>query len=234
MHIHPDTHKKMLSAYQLLRDGTISVSTFEHIRTIVKGIHPEIDKKMEICSHAFDKLQKIQSADFITLSAEGLPEDTEDKKKRKQALLFFISSLKDLRNEIKRIDTEFAQTNNNENSAQNQLTAWGRIIHLAKGPLGILTLIALVVFGFSLMQRPQTQSASPVSPKTVVQIINYQEKQVPLSQLHIAPAHIPNCDSPHYHANAGSVKALDETVIADPENCGYGKLKDVKITEFEI
>src|SRR5260221_9401483 len=97
------SHEKIKSAYQLLDAGTISISTFEHICTLLKGIHPTIDEKLEVCSHALGTLQKLQSGDIITLSVEGLTEDTEEKKKRKKALLFFISSLKNLKSEIKRI-----------------------------------------------------------------------------------------------------------------------------------
>src|SRR5437868_5212620 len=102
-----NTHQKMMSAYELLQQDVISVSSFEHIRTILKGIHPQVDEKLEECSEAFSKLQKIQSGDVITLSAEALPEDTEEKKKRKKALLFFINSVKDLKSEIQRITSEF-------------------------------------------------------------------------------------------------------------------------------
>src|SRR5260221_14717372 len=109
MNIPSDTHQKMMSAYQLLQQDILSVGTFENVRTILKGIHPGIDEKLEQCSQALSKLQKIQSGDIITLSAEAIPEDTEENKKRKKALLFFINSLKDLKSEIQRIDSEFAQ-----------------------------------------------------------------------------------------------------------------------------
>src|ERR1700682_4101940 len=111
MQMPPDTHEKVISVYQLLQGETISISTFEHVRTILKGLHPKVDKKLEICSKALDKLQKIQSGDIITLSAERFPEDTEEKRKRKKVLLFFINSLKNLKGEIKRIDAEFTQAN---------------------------------------------------------------------------------------------------------------------------
>ncbi len=42
-----DTHQKMMSAYELLQNGSLSIDTFEHIRTILKGLHPGIDKKSE-------------------------------------------------------------------------------------------------------------------------------------------------------------------------------------------
>jgi hypothetical protein len=165
MQMPPNTREKIMSAYQLLQGATISVDTFEHIHTILKGLHPKLDEKLEICSKALDKLQKLQAGDIITLSAEGLPEDTEEKRKRKKALLFFIHSLKDLNSEIKRIDTEFSQAQKRSNSSYNQLTTWGRIISHAKGPLGIVTLVALVIVGVMTLQTHKAQNYALIIPK---------------------------------------------------------------------
>lgn len=239
-----DKHEKMMSAYQLLQTDSISLATFEHIRTLIKGFHPELDKKLEMCSQALDKLQKIESGDVISLSVEVLPEDTEEKKKRKKALLFFISSVRNLKSEIKRIDTEFTKANERGNTLKDHLSAWGRIIGFAKGPFGIATLIALLVTGFILLRSHKTQHSLPGSPQAVlspmqgvnnfkkIQIINYNGKQIPLDQLYIG--HGTDCDSPHYHAITGSVTTLDGTLVPDPENCGYGKLKDVHVLEVTI
>ncbi len=223
MLISSDTHEKMMAVYELLQGKTISVSTFEHIRTLLKGLHPKIDEKLEIVSLAFDKLQKIQNADVITLTVEGLPEDTDEKKKRKKALLFFISSLKDLKSEIIRVNTEFTQTNE-PNLA--------RILRFAKGPFGIMTIIALVVVGFAVIPKSVNSPAVLSTSTTKMQIIMYKGKQIPLNQLHIGNG--PDCDSPHYHAISGGVIAIDKTVIPDPGNCGYGKLRDVQVSEVVV
>jgi hypothetical protein len=231
MRITSDAHEKLESAYQLLQGGTISVSTFEHVCTILKGLHPKLDEKLDICSKALDNLQKIESGDIIALSAEGLPEDTEERKKRKKALLFFINSFKNLKSEVERIDAEFAHEGASGNpSVQSQLTASGRILGFAKGPFGIATLIALGIVGFLILTRHPSKNTSIVSPK--VQVIMYNGKQIPVSQLYVGRGS--DCDSPHYHATTGSVTATDGTVIPDPENCGYGKLKDMQVTEVEV
>lgn len=237
-----DTHKKMMSVYSLLEERTISISAFEHIHTILKGIHPKLDQKLEICSKALNKLQKLQKGDVVTLYAEGLPDDTEEKRKRKRTLLFFISSLKNLKSEIKRIDEEFQK--NNDHSFKNQADSWSRIIGSAKGPFGIITLIALVIVAVSLLQRnnkmqnnpPATQevivspSTNPALPK--LKIIMYNGKQIPRDQLYVGSGL--ECDGPHYHATTGMVQALDQTTITDPGGCGYGKTKDVQVIEVAI
>ncbi len=245
MPIPSTTHQKMMSVYELLQEATISIDSFEHVHTILKGLHPKVDEKLEICSKALEKLQQLQSGDVITLSAEGLAEDTQEKRKRKKALLFFITTLKDLKSEIKRIDAEFTKANQNGHpSIQHQLTAWGRVVGFAKGPFGIVTFVALVIFGFLLLRGYKTQGTSVVatsaiiSPTTTskdsltIQVITYNGKQIPLNQLYVG--HGPDCDSPHYHATAGRVTALDGTVIPDPGNCAYGKLKNVQVTKVLI
>ncbi len=125
-----EIHLKMTSAYQLLQGADISVSTFEQIHTLLKGIHPELDKKLAICSQALAHVNKLQTGDIITLTAEGLSEDTEDKKKRKRALLLFISSYKNLRHEIKRIDAEVTLS---DISRARQLLQWQPTITIEQG-----------------------------------------------------------------------------------------------------
>lgn len=220
-------HEKMMAAYELLGQGSISVAALENVRTLVKGIHPGIDEKLSVCSKTLDTLLKIQGADVITLSAEQLPEETDKQKKRKKMILFFIHSLKDLQSEIKRVDTEMSI---------QQDASWraGRILKFAKGPFGLITLAAIViVIGMSLTGHTNktnvtTPTIPSLSPKPTIQVISYQGKQLPLSQLFIG--HGPDCDSPHYHAITGKVTAIDGTVVVDPEGCGFGKVADTQVT----
>lgn len=230
MKLPPDSHEKMMTAYQMLGQDMLSISMFENIRILLKGVHPEIDKKLEICSKALSILQKIQSGDVVTLTAEHLPEDTEKKKKRKKTWLFFIQTIKDLQSEMKRIDSELRTSQ----SSQNQFMSWGRIVKFAKGPFGLTTLVALVVIGISVVFIHSTAKSAitnlPSVPTKVhkqVEVIMYNNKQLPLSGLYIG--HGTDCDSPHYHAINGAVTALDGTVVVDPEGCGFGKVKDTSV-----
>src|SRR6266581_8525140 len=116
MQISSDSHKKLTSAYELLQGDVISFATFEHIRILLKGIHPVVDTKLTACSEALDALQKIQDGDMISLSAEALPENSEKEKKRKKAVLFFLGTVKDLQKEIQRVDAEFSRVNNSTQS----------------------------------------------------------------------------------------------------------------------
>lgn len=233
-----EVRDKISASYQLLQGSSISISTFEQVRILLKGIHPEVDRKLVACSRALARVQKVQVGDIITLSAEVLPEDTEEKKKRKKALLLFISSYKNLKSEIQRIESELAQASqSSEKSIDPQLRAWGRIVGFSKGPFGIITIAALIILAtltVMSVKRPQTQKSIHPSVRqgATLQVITYNGKQIPLSQLYVGTG--PDCDSPHYHANNGKVTTLDGLVIPDPEGCGYGKLKDIRVTEVSI
>jgi len=76
-----------------------------------------------------------------------------------------------------------------------------------------------------------------VGEKEKVKVIISGGKKIPISQVHVGKG--PECDSeanqiPHYHANAGSVTALDGAVIPDPGGCGYGKVPQVPVEEVEV
>lgn len=227
-----DIHKRMMAAYDLLGQDSLSFAGFENLRTLIKGIHPNLDTKLEICAKAFHSVEKLQAGDIITLSAEHLPEKSEKEKKRKKALLFFINCIKDLRSEINRVESEMNSSQNN--TTDNVLRA-GRIIKFAKGPFGLVTLAAFVIVVVVPFLGHKTASLSnqqitPSSSKNQIQVITYQNKQLPLSQLFIG--HGADCDSPHYHATAGKVTATDGTIVVDPEGCGFGKVADVKVTSI--
>ncbi|MDO8510272.1 MAG: hypothetical protein Q7S15_01470 [bacterium] len=72
-----------------------------------------------------------------------------------------------------------------------------------------------------------------VGEKEKIKVIVVRGKKVPIAQVHVATGS--ECDkAPHYHANAGSVTALDGSVLADPGGCGYGKVAEVPIEDVEI
>lgn len=235
-----DTHQKLMSAYDLLSQGSISIGSFENIRTVLKGIHPGVDEKLEICSKALEKLQKLQSGDVISLTVEGLPEETEEKKKRKKTLLFLINSIKNLQSEIKRVEKEFKLQQNK--SGQQNVKSWGRIIGSAKGPLGLVTIAAIAIVGVSLFlgsSKKQAGVSQPLPTSEIsgqlVKVIMFGDKQIPLSQFWIGQG--PDCGGggvPHYHAaQNGVVTAMDGTKIQDPEGCGFGKVSETKVIEVQ-
>src|SRR5205807_397699 len=147
----------------------------------------------------------------------------------KKALIFFINSINNLKSEIKRVQTELNKKNKSSNS-------FDKIVSGAKGPFGIITIVAVIIVAIALFVMPKNnttkQQSVAVTPAAQtsgakVKAIIFKGKTIPLTQFQIG--HGPDCGGsgvPHYHApNETTVKALDGTVLQDPGGCGFGKVK---------
>ena len=137
-----ESAKRMNAAYALLAEPTTTREKISHACVLLKGAHPKIDELVMQCEKALSTIGKIEEGDVIGLSADHLPENTEEEKKRKKALLLFIGSWRNLKSEVGRVQAEF---NQNPQSGAGQASMWGRIFRGAKGPLGVITVIAVGV-----------------------------------------------------------------------------------------
>lgn len=135
--------KRRLEATQSLFSGsTTSLEKLSAIRDLVRGLHKGIDEKLAQCEEAFSHIDKVASGDIVELSADHLPETTEEEKKRKKALLVFIRFWKDLQSEIARVQIELYTADATQSSASN-VSVWKKILGAAKGPMGITTIVAV-------------------------------------------------------------------------------------------
>lgn len=231
-----DFQKRFEEAYKLLNQETTNREKFESVRILIKGFNPKVDAALEKVSGALSDVEKLEKGDYIELSVEKLPEATEEEKKRKKAIIAFIRHWKDLTSEVERVRGELSK--NNEQSANQQAQSFGRIIKLAKGPFGIVTIAAVAIVAvisiLNLQKSPAQQETVKQTPtKQKIQAIVVGDKKIPLSEVHVATG--PECDGdPHYHANASAAKATDGTNVPDPGGCGYGKVEDVKIEEVDL
>ncbi len=239
-----DTKKRILAAQKILLEPSSSREKFDSLRTLTKGINPKLDKILDTCASSLKEVEKLHQGQLIELTAEHLPEYTEEEKRRKNALLFFIKNWKDLKSEVNRIRAELDVKDGQSNSLHNHALHWGKIIGFAKGPFGIITLAAIIIVTFLIATKSnQPQPSTGVSPlnsptpSTQIQkAIIFQDKKIPLTELDLRSG--PDCRSgntffPHYHAkNHTSVRATDGTIIPDPGGCGYGKGSDVQIVDI--
>ena len=155
----------MLAAYSLLAEPTTTREKFNHISTLIRGIHPHIDTALDKSHHALSSIGRIQEGDVISLSAENLPENTEEEKRRKKYLLLFIRSWKDLKSEIARVQAEF--NNQNLQTPTQQTSTWLRILKRAKGPLGVITVVAIGIVALqqtSVRVTIQNQGCGTLQP----------------------------------------------------------------------
>lgn len=257
-----NSKERFLAASRLLAQETTTLEKFEEIRKLIGGINSKVDRLLELCSDALSKIEKIKKGEVIELVAEQLPEETEVKKRRKKAILFFIKNWKELQGEVERVRSELVDKNESK-SSHEQVASFGKIAVFAKGPFGIITLGAILLAGIFIylgnkQSEVQTQvptntasasttqvnnptpaivpSSSPTSNKKI-KVITYNGKQIALSELTTATGAECTNDrqepASHYHAkDHESAPALDGTMAFDPGGCGFGKVSETKVEEI--
>ena len=137
------TRKRLIAAHTLLLEPSTTHEKFISVRTLLEGINPKIDEALAGCDKLFSTFGKIESGDIVGLSADHLPENTEEQKRRKKYLLLFLANWNHLKKEVERVQAELAAAK--ETSApQEKASHWSRIFRLAKGPFGLVTAIAVV------------------------------------------------------------------------------------------
>ena len=99
-----EARKRLQAAQTLLLELSTTREKFTAIRNLINGIHPKIDSALHQCDEHLSTWDKIESGDVIHLTADHLPENTEEEKRRKKFLLLFIKSWKDLKGEVARVE----------------------------------------------------------------------------------------------------------------------------------
>ena len=137
-----EARKRILAAEALLLEPTTTREKFSSVRALIFGIHPGIDKTLVRVEEGISALEKVMGGEVIHLTAEHLPENTEDERKRKRALLLFLNAWKDLKGEVVRIGQESDAAKRAPTSGE-KASHVRRIFNFAKGPFGITTIVAL-------------------------------------------------------------------------------------------
>jgi hypothetical protein len=151
------SHREQLeAAYTLLTEDTTTLVKFEKIRSLLMGINSQLDQALTSTAKSLTQLKKVWNLDIIHISIDVLPTRTSEEKKRKKALLLFLTSWRSLKNEVKRV--QGYETSGESVSATTVKTAL-----FAKGPFGTITLVAAAIVGIGLFFR---------SSLTTVTIIN--------------------------------------------------------------
>ena len=148
-----ETQKKILAARALLLEPTTTREKFSHVRALIQGINSTLDAALSRCDHEFSTLEKVYGGAVIDLTVEHLPEITEEEKRRKKALLFFLHHWNQLKSEVVRVQAELDASNKAQTSGEKK-SHWARIFNVAKGPLGIITILAV---GAALLQTTSVQ-----------------------------------------------------------------------------
>lgn len=139
-----DARKRLQAAQVLLLEPSTTREKFNSVRDLVRGINPHLDSALSRIEQHLATWSHIESGDVIHLTADHLPENTEEEKKRKKWLLLFINSWKQLKSEVARVQTEL-DASQGSNAPSDTGSLIGRILWKAKGPLGIVTVLAVGV-----------------------------------------------------------------------------------------
>ena len=141
-----EAKKKLLAAQELLLEPSTSFEKFSAVRSLLYGVNSRLDEMLHGLDARVGELQKVVGGDFFSLSLDALPETTEEEKKRKKLLIGFWSNWNRLQGEVARVQTELDAAQNSGDST-SLATHLSRIFNFAKGPLGVLTLAAVVIAG---------------------------------------------------------------------------------------
>ncbi len=131
--------KRLLAAHTLLDSDTVDASAFQSLTSLLHGVHPKIDRMLTAMSKTAGHIDMMQKGDVMSLSAESIPAHTHEEKKRKKYILLFLKYWRDLKSEVARVEKELSETNTPDGSHG---LAWAKLFATAKGPLGIITVVA--------------------------------------------------------------------------------------------
>lgn len=160
--------KRLLAAEDLLRRRAIDASALASLRTLLSGIDPRLDKALAAASTAAKKVDNLQKGEVISFAIDSLPEFSPEDKKRKKAILFFLNCWKDLQSEVARVEKEL-ENSSKDQSLQGKAGMLGNIFGATKGPLGLITLGAVVIAGLKMTETTvviQNKGCEPIRPPT--------------------------------------------------------------------
>lgn len=137
-----DAKERILAAQTLLLEPSSSFEKFSAVSKLLRGAHPDLDKVLTQAEKDLRSVEQLLGKDFFSFVGENLPEATEEQKKRKKAVLFFWKTWNTLRGEVARVQSEMNASKNSGDSIE-KTSHWARVLSFAKGPFGMLTILAL-------------------------------------------------------------------------------------------
>lgn len=146
--------EKILAAQALLLESSSSFDKFHAVAKLLSGVHPSLDEALVRAQKDMQSVEQILGKDFFSFAAENLPEVTEEQKKSKKAVLFFWKTWNTLRSEVSRVQAEI-EASAKTNDTGDKVSHWGRILNFAKGPFGVLTLVAIILGSASSVSSVQ-------------------------------------------------------------------------------
>lgn len=136
---------KLKAALSLLCEDKTTYGKVKDLSKIIGGLNPDLDKKVKKLTVTVDKLHAVKEGDVIDLTLENLPENTKKQKDRKKLILLLIKDWKNLKSEVQRLDDLYTSASSTGVLSKQSVVKTGKIAATAKGPLGVITIIAAVI-----------------------------------------------------------------------------------------
>ena len=168
---HRSAEKRLRVAGELLASREFTPSTVHSLHALLSGINPKLDEKLGALEKTAKHVEHMQKGNAIDLVVESMPEMTPEQKKRKKAILLFLKFWNDLKAEVSRIEKEFGQAKSAKSHGTTR--AMGRIWAGAKGPLGIITLVAAGIVALKATEVSiviKNAGCRPMTPVTSVAV----------------------------------------------------------------
>lgn len=163
--------RKFAFAQKIFTDSSTTPDKIRSLTGLLHGIHPKIDTALKEVNRSLSTLEKIDKTQVIELTAEALPETTPQERQRKKALLLLLRWWNELKGEVTRIEKEMIDSDGKVNL---KTANYGGIIAATKGPLAVITIIAIgLVFlkSTSVEVKITNSGCAPLEP--VAQIPNF-------------------------------------------------------------
>lgn len=130
--------ERVQAAMVILNEGSTSLEKVQSAVGLLKGVNKKLDMMLVVCEKSCAQIELAKEGAVIELATELMPADTEEEKKRKKLILVFIRTWTDLRNEVSRIQADLEAGKSPEDSS-----FWLSALSAAKGPLAVVTLVAI-------------------------------------------------------------------------------------------
>ncbi len=129
-------HKQIRAALKILSEPEISSAKLAQLRELLNNVDPQVDMLLQVCERELGTLEKVIQGDVISLAADTMPETTDEERNRKKAVVIFLKYWNQLKGEVERVRAELHST---------EPSLASRLFGGAKGPLAIVTLVAIAV-----------------------------------------------------------------------------------------
>lgn len=160
-----ETRKRLIAAHEILESSTVGRKEFEALRRLLAGINADVDRRLESVSKAWRKVDQVKKGEVVDLSAEALPEQTEEERKRKKALLLFLRRWRGLRGVVKKVQAEIERGEQGKTRApKEQVKGLGKSLFLAKSAFAALGALAVAIVGSYFYVRSQQRSVPSSQP----------------------------------------------------------------------